>query len=52
VLRSSGTVALVLYEVTTLHFECPNEDELHKAGMSKEHRVDFQVQVGIVADRS
>jgi hypothetical protein len=29
---------LVLYDVTTLHFERDDEDELRKAGMSKEHR--------------
>jgi hypothetical protein len=49
--RSTGTVALVLYDVTTLHFECPDEDELRKVGMSKEHRVDPQVQVGLLVDR-
>src|SRR6185437_6168934 len=36
--RTSGTAALVLYDVTTLHFERGDEDELRKAGMSKEHR--------------
>jgi hypothetical protein len=36
--RTSGTAALVLYDVTTLHFERDDEDELRKVGMSKEHR--------------
>ena len=44
--RTSGTAALVLYDVTTLHFERDDEDELRKVGMSKEHRVDPQVQPG------
>jgi hypothetical protein len=46
--RASGTAALVLYDVTTLHFERGDEDELRKVGMSKEHRVGPQVQVGLL----
>src|ERR1022692_3862150 len=45
-----GTAALVLYDVTTLHFERSDEDELRKVGMSKEHRIDPQVQVGLLVD--
>ncbi|WP_029663160.1 IS1634 family transposase [Cellulomonas sp. KRMCY2] len=48
--HTGGTAALVLYDVTTLHFERPDEDELRKVGMSKEHRVDPQVQVGLLVD--
>jgi hypothetical protein len=48
--RVSGTAALILYDVTTLHFERPDEDELRKVGLSKEHRVDPQVQVGLLVD--
>jgi hypothetical protein len=48
--RTSGTAALALYDVTTLHFERGDEDELRKAGMSKEHRAGPQVQVGLLAD--
>jgi transposase len=48
--HTNGTAALVLYDVTTLHFERPDEDELRKVGMSKEHRVDPQVQVGLLVD--
>ncbi|MBP2364339.1 IS1634 family transposase [Pseudonocardia alni] len=47
----SGPVALVLYDVTTLHFEAENEDELRRVGMSKERRVDPQIQVGLLVDR-
>jgi hypothetical protein len=39
-------------DVTTLHFEAENEDSLRKVGMSKERRVDPQVQVGLLVDRS
>ena len=48
----SGPVSLVLYDVTTLHFEVENEDELRKVGMSKERRVDPQIQVGLLVDPS
>jgi hypothetical protein len=47
---ADGAAALVLYDVTTLHFERGDEDELRKVGMSKEHRVDPQVQVGLLVD--
>jgi hypothetical protein len=48
---SSGTLALVLYDVTTLYFEVEHEDSLRKVGMSKERRVDPQVSVGLLCDR-
>lgn len=48
--RTTGSAALVMYDVTTLHFENEDEDELRKVGMSKEHRVDPQVQVGLLVD--
>ena len=47
-----GGLALVLYDVTTLHFETPREDGLRKVGMSKERRVDPQVTVGLLTDRA
>lgn len=47
-----GRVAMVMYDVTTLHFEAEKEDELRRVGMSKEHRVDPQVQVGLLVDPS
>jgi len=43
-----GGLALVLYELTTLHFETDVEDRLRKVGMSKERRVDPQVTVGLL----
>jgi hypothetical protein len=41
-------LAVVLYDVTTLHFEIEREDALRKVGMSKERRVDPQVTVGLL----
>ena len=49
-LATTGTSALILYDVTTLHFENGDEDELRRVGMSKEHRVDPQIQVGLLVD--
>jgi hypothetical protein len=43
---------LILYDVTTLQFEAENDDSLRKIGMSKEHRVDPQIQVGLLVDPS
>lgn len=45
---SSGPVALVMYDLTTLHFQVEAEDQLRKVGMSKERRVDPQVTVGLL----
>lgn len=51
---AGGLGALVMYDATTLHFETGDEDAgpggLRKVGMSKEHRVDPQVQVGLLTD--
>jgi hypothetical protein len=44
----AGSLAVVLYDVTSLHFEVEREDKLRKVGMSKEHRVDPQVTVGLL----
>jgi transposase len=41
-------VALVMYDLTTLHFDVADEDQLRKVGMSKEHRVDPQITVGLL----
>jgi hypothetical protein len=48
--RTGGAAALVLYDVTTLHFENGQEDDLRRVAMSKEHRVDPQIQVGLLVD--
>nr|WP_211176767.1 IS1634 family transposase [Pseudonocardia acidicola] len=47
-----GALGLILYDVTTLHFEAENEDSLRKVGMSKERRIDPQIQVGLLVDPS
>jgi len=49
---SSGDVSLCLYDVTTLYFEAEREDDLRKVGYSKERRVDPQVVVGLLVDRT
>jgi hypothetical protein len=48
----TGGLSVILYDVTTLYFEVENEDELRKVGFSKERRVDPQVAVGLLVDRS
>ena len=50
--RTAGAAAMIMYDVTTLHFEVGDEDDLRRVGMSKEHRVDPQVQVGLLVDPS
>jgi hypothetical protein len=51
-----GDVSLVLYDVTTLHFEAEKEDPgasgLRKVGYSKQRRVDPQIVVGLLVDRA
>jgi len=47
-----GMLTLALYDVTTLYFEAENEDDLRKVGYSKERRVDPQIVVGLLVDRS
>ena len=49
---TSGDVSLVLYDVTPLYFETEKEDELRKVGFSKERRVDPQIVVGLLVDRT
>src|SRR6478609_2768598 len=43
---------MVLYDLTTLHFETDLEDRFRKVGMSKERRVDPQVTVGLLTTGS
>ena len=47
-----GGLSLLLYDVTTLYFEAENEDDLRRVGYSKERRVDPQIVVGLLVDRS
>jgi hypothetical protein len=46
----AGQASLVNYHCTTLYFEAENEDTLRKVGMSKERRVDPQIQIGLLVD--
>lgn len=50
--NAGGPVGLVMYDLTTLHFEVTDEDRLRRVGMSKEHRVDPQVTVGLLVTAS
>jgi len=43
---------LVLYDVTTLYFEAQNEDDYRKQGLSKERRLEPQITVGLLVDRT
>ena len=47
-----GGLSLLLYDVTTLYFEAESEDELRKVGFSKERRIDPQIVVGLLVDRT
>ncbi|ORV76757.1 IS1634 family transposase [Mycobacterium gastri] len=47
-----GGLSLILYDATTLYFDAENEDELRKVGYSKERRVDPQIVVGLLVDRT
>jgi hypothetical protein len=49
---ASSDVSFLLYDVTTLYFEADKEDELRKVGYSKERRVDPQIVVGLLVDRT
>ena len=50
--RDCGGLGLLLYDVTTLYFEAESEDDLRKVGFSKERRVDPQIVVGFLVDRT
>lgn len=43
---------LVLYDVTTLYFEIQKEDAYRKPGLSKERRLEPQITVGLLVDRT
>lgn len=47
-----AALRLVLYDVTTLYFEIQKEDEYRKAGLSKERRLEPQITVGLLVDRT
>jgi hypothetical protein len=45
-------LTLVLYDVTTLYFEVQNEDDYRKSGLSKERRLEPQITVGLLVDKT
>ena len=47
-----ATLRLVLYDVTTLYFEIQKEDEYRKSGLSKERKLEPQITVGLLVDRT
>lgn len=49
---ATSGLSLLLYDVTTLYFEAEKEDEYRRVGFSKERRVDPQIVVGLLVDRS
>ena len=49
---ATGGLALCLYDVTTLYFEADKEDDLRRVGYSKERRIDPQIVVGLLVDRT
>jgi len=48
----SQNLNLVLYDVTTLYFEVQEEDTYRKPGLSKERRLEPQIVIGLLVDRS
>ncbi len=50
--RDCGGLSLLLYDTTTLHFQAEHEDELRRVGYSKDRRVDPQIVVGLLVDRT
>jgi len=44
-------IELVYYDVTNYYFEADTKDELRKKGVSKEHRPDPIVQMGLLLDK-
>ena len=45
-------LSLLLYDVTTLYFEIQKEDEFRKPGLSKERRLEPQIVLGLLVDRT
>ncbi len=47
-----SALRLVLYDVTTLYFEAQKEDNYRRPGLSKERRLEPQITVGLLVDRT
>lgn len=50
--RDCGGLSLLLYDTTTLHFQAEREDDLRRVGYSKDRRIDPQIVVGLLVDRT
>nr|WP_026256582.1 hypothetical protein [Mycobacterium sp. 155] len=50
--RTAGDVSLVLCAVTTWYCEADTEGDLRRVGYSTQRRVDPQIVVGLLVDRS
>jgi hypothetical protein len=48
--RGVGPASLVLYDVSTLHFETDAGDGFREPGYSKERRLDPQITIGLLTD--
>jgi transposase len=48
----SQNLNVVLYDVTTLYFEVKEEDTYRRPGLSKERRLEPQIVIGLLVDRS
>ena len=49
--QKNNGIALIFYDVTTLYFEAPDEDDLRKKGFSKDHKNDLpQIVIGLFVD--
>jgi hypothetical protein len=49
---TGSNLSLVLYDVTTLYFEIQEGDGYRKPGLSKERRLEPQIVIGLLVDRS
>jgi len=45
-------ISLLLYDVTTLYFETPQEDDYRKPGLSKERRLEPQIVLGLLVNEA
>ncbi len=49
---TQDALTLVLYDVTTLYFEIQKEDGYRKSGLSKERRLEPQIIIGLLVDKT
>lgn len=49
---ATAWISLIVYDVTTLYFKAQKEDGLPEVGYSKERRINPQIVVGLIVDRT